>query len=93
MVPVFYLTIPIFYPICLALKIDPLLFYVYMVGLVGLGTLTPPVCVGVYTAAAIINEPPNRAFRAVPGFMVVGLIYAAIVVAFPWLATWLPGYM
>ena len=92
-VPVFYLTIPIFYPICLALKIDPLLFYVYMVGLVGLGTLTPPVCVGVYTAAAIINEPPNRAFRAVPGFMVVGLIYAAIVVAFPWLATWLPGYM
>jgi tripartite ATP-independent transporter DctM subunit len=92
-VPVFYLTIPIFYPICLALKIDPLQFYVYMVGLVGLGTLTPPVCVGVYTAAAIIGEPPNRAFRAVPGFMMVGLLYAAIVVAFPWLAIWLPGFM
>ena len=92
-VPVFYLTIPIFYPICIALKIDPLQFYVFTVGLVGLGTLTPPVCVGVYTAAAIVQEPPNRAFRAVPGFMVVGLVYAGIVMAFPWLATWLPGFM
>jgi C4-dicarboxylate transporter DctM subunit len=92
-VPVLYLTIPIFYPLCMALKIDPLLFYVFTVGLVGLGTLTPPVCVGIYTAAAVIGEPPNRAVRAVPGFLVVGLLYAAIVVAFPWLATWLPGFM
>lgn len=92
-VPIFYLTIPIFYPICLALKIDPLQFYVFTVGLVGLGTLTPPVCVGIYTAAAVINEPPNRAFRAIPGFMVVGLVYAAIVLSFPWLANWLPRYM
>ncbi|MGE0798627.1 MAG: TRAP transporter large permease [Lautropia sp.] len=92
-VPIFYLTIPIFYPICMALKIDPLQFYVYMVGLVGLGMLTPPVCVGVYTAASIIKEPPNRAFRAVPGFIAVGLLYAAIVLAFPKLSTWLPDLM
>jgi len=92
-VPVFYLTIPVFYPICLALKIDPLQFYVFMVGMVGIGLLTPPVCVGVYTASAIINEPPNRAFVAIPGFMVVGLIYAAIILFFPRLATWLPGLM
>jgi len=92
-VPVFYLTVPIFFPICMALKIDPLQFYVFMVGMVGIGLLTPPVCVGVYTASAIINEPPNRAFVAIPGFMAVGLLYGAIILAFPWLATWLPGLM
>jgi C4-dicarboxylate transporter DctM subunit len=92
-VPVFYLTVPIFYPLCLAMKIDPLQFYVYMVGLVGLGMLTPPVCVGLYTASAVIREPPSRAFRAVPGFMLVGLVYAGIVLAFPWLSVWLPGFM
>ncbi len=92
-VPIFYLTLPIFYPICLALKIDLLQFYVFMVGLVGIGLLTPPVCVGVYTAAAVLNEPPNRAFKAVPGFIIVALIYAALVVAIPPLATWLPKYM
>lgn len=92
-VPVFYLTIPVFYPICLAMKIDPLQFYVYMVGLVGLGMLTPPVCVGLYTASAVIREPPSRAFRAVPGFMLIGLVYAGIVLMFPWLSVWLPGFM
>ena len=92
-VPVFYLTVPVFYPLCLAMKIDPLQFYVYMVGLVGLGMLTPPVCVGLYTASAVIREPPSRAFRAVPGFMLVGLVYAGIVMAFPWLSVWLPRFM
>ena len=92
-VPVFYLTVPVFYPLCLAMKIDPLQFYVYMVGLVGLGMLTPPVCVGLYTASAVIREPPSHAFRAVPGFMLVGLVYAGIVLAFPWLSIWLPRFM
>ena len=92
-VPIYYLTIPIFYPICMALKIDPLQFYVYTVGLIGMGLLTPPVCVGIYTAAAIIREPPNRAFRAIPGFLAIGLVYSAIILMFPWLATWLPGLM
>lgn len=92
-VPIFYLTLPIFYPLTQALKIDPLQFYVFMVGMVGIGLLTPPVCVGVYTAAAVLNEPPNRAFRAVPGFIAVALVYAVIVVAFPSLANWLPRFL
>lgn len=91
-VPVFYLTLPIMYPVVTALKIDPLLFYVFITGLIGLGLITPPVCVGLYTAAAILRTPPQQAFPAVPGFFMVGILYAVIVVAFPWLATWLPKY-
>ena len=91
-VPVFYLTLPIMYPICTALKIDPLHFYVFITGLIGIGLITPPVCVGVYTAAAIVNTPPQQAFRAVPGFFIIGIIYAVIVMLVPALATWLPRY-
>lgn len=91
-VPVFYLTLPIMYPVCLALKIDPLHFYVFITGLIGIGLITPPVCVGIYTAAAIIKTPPQQAFRAVPGFFLVGMVYAVIVMLVPALATWLPRY-
>lgn len=91
-VPVFYLTLPIMYPLCTALKIDPLHFYVFITGLIGIGLITPPVCVGIYTAAAIIKTPPQQAFRAVPGFFMVGMIYAVIVMLVPALATWLPRY-
>jgi C4-dicarboxylate transporter DctM subunit len=91
-VPVFYLTLPIMYPISTALKIDPLHFYVFITGLIGIGLITPPVCVGVYTAAAIVNTPPQQAFRAVPGFFTIGIVYAVIVMLVPTLATWLPKY-
>jgi tripartite ATP-independent transporter DctM subunit len=91
-VPVFYLTLPIMYPICIALTIDLLHFYVFMTGLIGIGLITPPVCVGVYTAAAILRTPPQEAFRAVPGFLMIGIIYATIVMLVPSLATWLPKY-
>jgi tripartite ATP-independent transporter DctM subunit len=91
-VPVFYLTLPIMYPLCSALKIDLLHFYVFMTGLIGIGLITPPVCVGVYTAAAILRTPPQEAFRAVPGFFIIGIIYAVIVMLVPELATWLPKY-
>ena len=91
-VPVFYLTMPILYPLCTALKIDLLHFYVFVTGLIGIGLITPPVCVGVYTAAAILRTPPQQAFRHVPGFFAVGIIYAGIVMMNPWLATWLAKY-
>ncbi len=91
-VPIFYLTLPIFFPLCLALKVDLLQFYVFMTGLIGVGMLTPPVCVGVYTASAVIREPPNRAFASVPGFVMIGLVYAAIMLMFPRLASWLPSF-
>jgi tripartite ATP-independent transporter DctM subunit len=91
-VPVFYLTLPIMYPIAMALKVDPLHFYVFITGLIGIGLITPPVCVGIYTAAAILRTPPQQAFKAVPGFFMVGMIYAAIIMFFPALATWLPKF-
>jgi C4-dicarboxylate transporter DctM subunit len=91
-VPIFYLTLPIMYPISTALKIDPLHFYVFITGLIGIGLITPPVCVGVYVAAAILKTPPQQAFSAVPGFFTVGIIYSAIVMLLPWLSTWLPRY-
>ena len=91
-VPVFYLTLPIMYPVSTALNIDPLHFYVFITGLIGIGLITPPVCVGLYTAAAILRTPPQEAFRAVPGFFIVGMIYAVIVMFVPALATWLPRF-
>ncbi len=90
-VPVIYLTIPVFIALVDHFGIDVVHFYIVFSAFVGLGLLTPPVCVGVYTAAAVIGEAPDRAFRAIPGFVLVGLVYAALMIAFPDVATWLPS--
>ena len=92
-VPVFYLTVPIFAAIIISLNQNLLHLYVVFVAFAGIGMITPPVCVGVYTAAGVIREDPARAFKEVPLFVGVGLLYGILMILFPAAATWLPGVL
>ncbi len=92
-VPVFYLTVPIFAALALSLGQDILHLYVVFVAFAGIGMITPPVCVGVYTAAGVAKESPEKAFREVPLFVGVGIAFGLIMIAFPQAATWLPGLL
>ena len=93
-VPIMYLTLPIFAPIATALHIDLLHLMIVFTGFVGMGLLTPPVCVGAYTAAAIAEEPAHNVIRAIfPLFFLVGIVYGLILIFFPFLATWLPAHL
>ena len=92
-VPVFYLTVPIFAALALSLKIDILHLYVVFVAFAGIGMITPPVCVGIYTSASVIQENPGKAFKEVPLFVGVGIIYGLLMIAFPLAATWLPNLL
>jgi len=93
-VPIMYLTLPILAPIATALEIDLLHLMIVFTGFVGMGLLTPPVCVGAYTAAAIAEEPAHNVIRAIfPLFFLVGIVYGLILIFFPILATWLPSFV
>lgn len=92
-VPVFYLTVPIFAAIIISLNQNLLHLYVVFVAFAGIGMITPPVCVGVYTAAGVIREDPARAFKEVPLFVGVGILYGILMIFFPAAATWLPGIL
>ena len=67
--------------------------HVVFVAFAGIGMITPPVCVGIYTSAGVVNEDPGKAFREVPLFTTVGIIYGIMMIFSPWAATWLPAMM
>jgi len=91
-IPIMYLTLPIVVPIAEAMQVEMLHLYIVFSGFVGLGMLTPPVCVGAYTAAAVVQESSHKVIRAIfPLFFMAGLLYATILIFFPALSTWLPG--
>jgi C4-dicarboxylate transporter DctM subunit len=91
-VPIMYLTVPIFAPLAAALHVDLLQLMTVLTAFVGLGLLTPPVCVGAYTAAAIAQEEAASVIRAVfPTFFLQGIVYGLILMLFPGLSTWLPS--
>ena len=92
-VPIMYLTLPIFTPIALALDINLVHLYVVNGAFVGMGLITPPVCVGAYTSAAVAEEPADRVIRALfPSFFIMNLTYALIVVFIPAISSWLPDF-
>ena len=67
--------------------------HVVFVAFAGIGMITPPVCVGIYTAAGVIKENPAKAFKEVPLFTVVGIIYGILMILFPVFSTWLPSLL
>ncbi len=92
-VPVFYLTVPIFAAIVFSLKLDILHLYVVFVAFAGIGMITPPVCVGIYTSAGVIKESADKAFKEVPLFVMVGVAYGVLMIFLPKAATWLPSVL
>ena len=55
--------------------------------------ITPPFCVRLYRSASVIKENPGYAFKEVPLFTVVGILYGILMILFPGLSTWLPNYL
>ena len=92
-VPVFYLTVPIFAAITLSFNQSLLHLYVVFVAFAGIGMITPPVCVGIYTSASVIQENPAKAFREVPLFVGVGILYGILMILIPEASTWLPSLL
>lgn len=88
------LTVPIIFPVIVALGFDPIWFGVIIVMTVELGLIHPPVGMNVFVIKSVVQDISfSTIFRGVAPFIVTDLIRLAILVAFPIIAIWLPGRM
>lgn len=86
------LTLPIFYPLIIDLGFNPIWFGILATRVSETGLLTPPVGLGVYSIKAIMPDVNlGRVFKYSMCFVVSDLIHAALLIAFPIFATWLPA--
>ena len=88
------LTLPVIFPIIVALGYDPIWFGIVMVILVEMAMLTPPVGLNVYTIHGLRPHRPigEVVWGSMPFFAVM-VVALAILTAFPIIATWLPSTM
>ena len=86
------LTIPIFYPVVLALGFDPIWFGVIIVLVTEIGVITPPVGLNVYVIKGIAPDVPlETIFKGITPFLAALVVAAIILLAFPQIATFLPS--
>lgn len=89
--PLMYIIIPIMFPVSQALGISAVQLYIVTGAFIGMGLLTPPVCVGVYTAAATARISPREVLKyTFPSFTIAILLAAVIYIFVPQFSTWLP---
>ena len=88
------LTVPIFYPTVVTMGFDPIWFGVIIVLVVEMGVITPPVGINVYIIKGVAPDVPmGKIFKGALGFLVGMIILAALLLIFPQIATWLPGFV
>jgi TRAP-type C4-dicarboxylate transport system permease large subunit len=86
------LTIPIFYPVVIALGLDPIWFGVIIVLVTEMGVITPPVGLNVYVIKGIAPDVPlETIFKGITPFLAALVVAAIILLAFPQIATFLPS--
>ncbi len=86
------LTIPILYPVVLALGFDPIWFGVIIVLVTEMGVITPPVGINVYVIKGIAEDVSlETIFKGIFPFLAALIVAVCILMAFPQIATFLPS--
>ncbi len=85
------LTIPIIYPVVLAMGFDPIWFGVVIVVIAEMGVITPPVGINAYVVAGVARDVPlHLIFSGALHMLYAMIALAALLLIFPQLATFLP---
>ena len=88
------LTIPVFFPVVTQLGFDPVWFGVLVVLVVQVGLISPPVGMNMFVMNALLKTVPmSQIFRGSAIFCVPLVLGLVLVLMFPQLALWLPGFM
>ncbi|WP_243028852.1 TRAP transporter large permease [Thermus albus] len=87
------LTISVILPVVKAIGVDPLWFGVYLVIMVELAQITPPVGFNLFVIQSLTGEDLFHIARYALPFMGVLLLVVVLLVAFPGMALWLPRTM
>ncbi len=95
-ISIMLLTVPIFYPIAIAIGLDPLAFAIIGILAVETGLLTPPFGLLVFTVKAAVQDPRisvGMIFAGAAPYWIALLVLIVCLWQFPQIATYLPDLM
>jgi tripartite ATP-independent transporter DctM subunit len=88
------LTMPVIYPVILALGFNPIWFGVIAVLMMEAGLITPPMGLNIFTVAGVAKDVPiETIFRGVAPFLLSIFAIVFLITIFPQLALFLPNMM
>jgi len=87
------LTVPVVFPVAMALKMDPIALGVMITLNVETGVITPPVGLNLFAVSGTSKIPLTQVLKGTIPFFLGDLTVLLLVIFFPGLATWLPDLL
>jgi C4-dicarboxylate transporter DctM subunit len=87
------LTVPVIFPVGMALGIDPLHLGILLVINCQLGMITPPLGLSLYAVSGVTSAPVYDVLRATIPFFLVIMAFLVVMIFMPGLTTWLPSLL
>jgi TRAP-type C4-dicarboxylate transport system permease large subunit len=92
-IPMIILTVPVLYPALVAVGFDPIWLGMYLVLMMALGAITPPIGMIVFIVSGLSKVPVPKLFKAVSPYIIGDLVVILLICIFPALVTWIPSLM
>lgn len=87
------MSLPITLPLIVQAGFDPIWFGVFLVVMVELGQVTPPIGFNLFVLQGLTGHPIGRVAKAALPFFLLMCAAVAIITAFPRIALWLPDVL
>jgi C4-dicarboxylate transporter, DctM subunit len=88
---ILFITVPVLFPVVVALGINPIHFGVMMVANMELALLTPPVGLNLYVLSGVTKIPINEVIRGTFPFIILQTLAVFILAYFPSIILFLPN--
>ncbi|WP_281930228.1 TRAP transporter large permease [Roseibium album] len=92
-ISIIVMSLPITLPVVVAAGFDPIWFGIFLVIMIELGLMTPPVGFNLFVIQSISGEPIQRVAAYATPFFLLMCFGALLMVIFPEIALWLPTYL
>jgi C4-dicarboxylate transporter, DctM subunit len=85
------MTLPVTLPLVVAAGFDPIWFGIFLIVTVEMAQITPPIGFNLFVIKGLTGDPIGRIARAAAPFCLIMILLVGLLIAFPEIATWLPG--
>ncbi len=92
-IPMMILTVPLLAPAMIALNINLVWFGVFVVMMMALGAISPPIGMDAFIVSGLSKVPVNTVYKGVWPFIIADLVVIILCCFIPSIITWLPYAM
>ena len=87
------ITVPIIYPILLSMGFDAYAILIFLVVMINLGSISPPIGMGVFVSAQAVGVDPKVIFKGIWPYCLVNIACAYLIAYVPQIVNFLPNLL